>query len=376
MAQPATLMTWNLLNFESGSDRVPYYRTVIDSMQPELLAVQEVQGPAAAFYFRDEVIQGSMAMTQFITGPDSDNALFYDSLIFTSIAVQVIPTTLRDITWYTLGHQRTGDTLHVFSVHLKSSSGSTNEQQRLSEVNNLRNVTDALPQGSYFIVCGDFNFYDSTEPGYQRLLEQDGNTGFFIDQIGTSEPWNSESYAIRHTQSPRVRSFGGGASGCLDDRFDLILCSLSFGPNGAIQYMYNTSWAVGNDGNHYNDSINAMPNTSVSQTMANALHYASDHLPVVTSFNFIGPSGLEEFVQDAPFYVQPNPSGGVFHLLRSSGNAIDSYTVYNAFGEILLSDRKAYANENTIDLTYYPSGVYFLQVVINGQSHPLRLMKY
>ncbi|MCF8465122.1 MAG: T9SS type A sorting domain-containing protein [Flavobacteriales bacterium] len=377
LAQPATLMTWNLLNFyETSSDRVPYYRTVIDSMQPELLVVQEMQGQAAATYFRQEVIHGTMAMAQFIPGPDSDNALFYDSVVFEIMAVQVISTTLRDIAWYTLRHRSSTDTLHVFSVHLKSSTGTANEQQRLSEVNNLRNVTDALPQGSYFIVCGDFNFYGSTEPAYQRLLAQDGNTGYFIDQIGTSGLWNSESYAIRHTQSPRVRSFGGGASGGLDDRFDLILFSHSFGPSGRIQYMYGTSWAVGNDGNHYNDSINALPNTSVSQTMANALHYASDHLPVVTSFNFINPSGIEEHSSGSPLKVQPNPSNGIFNLHQSSGKTIDIYTVCNAFGEMLLSVRAMNTNENTIDLTSYPSGMYFLRVIINGKSHSVPLVKY
>jgi hypothetical protein len=375
LAQPATLMTWNLLNFyETSTDRVPHFRTVIDSMQPELLAVQEVQGLAAATYFRDEVIEGTMAMAPFIAGPDSDNALFYDSLVFAITAVQVVPTTLRDITWYTLRHRSSADTLHVFSVHLKSSSGTANEQQRLTEVNSLRNVTDALPLGSYFIVCGDFNFYGSTEPGYQRLLEQDGNPGYFIDQIGTTGLWNSESYATRHTQSPRVRSFGGGASGGLDDRFDLIMFSHSFGSSGRIQYMYGTSWAVGNDGNHYNDSINAMPNTSVSQNMANALHYASDHLPVVTSFNFLNPSGIEEHGSVATLNVQPNPSNGVFHLQQSVDKPIDSYTVCNAFGEILQRDHAV--NANAIDLTAYPSGVYFLQVISNGQNHSVRLVKY
>jgi hypothetical protein len=315
-----------------------------------------------------------MAMAQFIPGPDSDNALFYDSLVFAITAVQVVPTTLRDITWYTLRHRSAADTLHVFSVHLKSSSGTANEQQRLTEVNSLRNVTDALPLGSYFIVCGDFNFYGSTEPGYQRLLEQDGNPGYFIDQIGTTGLWNSESYATRHTQSPRVRSFGGGASGGLDDRFDLIMFSHSFGSSGRIQYMYGTSWAVGNDGNHYNDSINAMPNTSVSENMANALHYASDHLPVVTSFNFLNPSGIEEHGSVATLNVQPNPSNGVFHLQQSAGKPIDSYTVCNAFGEILQRDHAV--NANAIDLTAYPSGVYFLQVISNGQNHSVRLVKY
>jgi hypothetical protein len=138
--------------------------------------------------------------------------------------------------------------------------------------------------------------------------------------------------------------------------------------------MYGTSWAVGNDGKHYNDSINAMPNTSVSENMANALHSASDHLPVVTSFNFLNPSGIEEHGYVTTLNVQPNPSNGVFHLQQSAGKPIYSYTVCNAFGEILQRDHAV--NANAIDLTAYPSGVYFLQVISNGQNHSVRLVKY
>jgi hypothetical protein len=42
----------------------------------------------------------------------------------------------------------------------------------------------------------------------------------------------------------------------------------------------------GNDGNHYNDSINKPPNTVVSQQVADAIHYASDHIPVFLTLRF------------------------------------------------------------------------------------------
>ena len=105
-AQPATIMTWNLLSFsENSADRVPHYRTVIDSMRPEILVVQEVEGPEAANYFHQQVLTGSMAMAAFVDGPDSDNALFYDSLVFATVAMQAIPTNLRNIGWFTLSHR-------------------------------------------------------------------------------------------------------------------------------------------------------------------------------------------------------------------------------------------------------------------------------
>lgn len=374
-AQPTTIMTWNLLNFNvSSTERVPHYRMVIDSMKPEILAVQELQGQAAATYFKQQVIQGQLAMAPFISGPDSDNALFYDSLLFSVVQMQAIPTTLRDISWFTLRHTATSDTLHVFVAHLKASSGAANEAQRLAEVNLLRTVTDALPDDSYFIVCGDFNFYGSNEPAYQRLLEQDGSHGFFVDPLGYEGTWNTPNYAIHHTQSPRVRNFGGGASGGLDDRFDLILFSFSFGPNGAIQYMYNTSWAVGNSGELYNDSINSPSNTSVSHAMANALHDASDHLPVVTSFRFMNTS-MEEVSPKHGYTVYPNPSSDVFTVAWSSFQRTYGCKVYDAAGKEVLVGTGNGSVPLQLDLHRQPAGIYLLQLTTEETQEQVRLVK-
>jgi hypothetical protein len=56
--------------------------------------------------------------------------------------------------------------------------------------------------------------------------------------------------------------------------------------SGDITYDPGSYSEYGNDGNHFNDSINKPPNAIVSQQVANALHYASDHLPVYASFSF------------------------------------------------------------------------------------------
>ena len=72
----------------------------------------------------------------------------------------------------------------------------------------------------------------------------------------------------------------------MDDRFDMILMSQSIMDNGGITYVPGSYTAYGNDGLHFNDSINRPPNNAVGQTIANALHYSSDHLPVFASFTF------------------------------------------------------------------------------------------
>ena len=84
-----------------------------------------------------------------------------------------------------------------------------------------------------------------------------------------------------HTQSPRTSSFGGGANGGMDDRFDWLFVSQSIlDETSSMYYVDGTYCAFGNDGNHFNDAINDGTNNSVSAEMADALHDASDHLPV------------------------------------------------------------------------------------------------
>ena len=61
-------------------------------------------------------------------------------------------------------------------------------------------------------------------------------------------------------------------------------------------YVQNSYTAFGNDGLHFNDSINAMPNIAVSPNVAQALHDASDHLPVYLDLLFKNPiSDIEEY---------------------------------------------------------------------------------
>lgn len=54
--------------------------------------------------------------------------------------------------------------------------------------------------------------------------------------------------------------------------------------NTSIEYVNNTCKAHGNDGKHFNPAVNDVENDSVSSNIADALYYASDHLPVIADF--------------------------------------------------------------------------------------------
>lgn len=320
------MMSYNLLNYDTGVKstlRDAYFRTVIQETKPDILSVGEVSSSAAAVqHFLTDVVNaagnGTYAAAPFIDGPDTDNALFYRTDKVVCLGNTAIPTALRNINEFLLVFPATKDTLRVYSIHLKASQTSADEAKRAAEVDILRARTNALPPGSNFLVTGDFNIYASTESAYQKLVKDDAaNDGHFVDPVPTSGGFNQAAYAGYHTQStrsgsvttPGATSADGGATGGLDDRFDMILFSRAASEAGGIAYVAGSTTPVGNDGAHFNASINTSPNSSASADLANALYYASDHLPVTAQFRLSDP-GLP--VQLMAFNaVSDNVPGGV-----------------------------------------------------------------
>lgn len=370
-------MSYNLLNYPGtdASTRNGYYKTITQAVKPDILVVQEITSQIGVDGFLVNVLKTfsqNYNKGAFLDGPDSDNAIFYDSTKFDYLSNTAYPTELRTINLFQVRHKVTRDTLFIFSVHLKASTGATNEAQRGREVDVLRGVTNNYPPGRNFLVCGDFNIYGSTEVAYQKLKAVTAGTqGHFIDPIVMSGTFNQSQYAIHHTQSPRTRQFGGGSTGGMDDRFDMILFSQAISDTGGVEYVRNSNTAYGNDGQHYNDSINRPPNTAVGQTIANAIHYASDHIPVVQKFIFKQtPVSVENEVIPGSFYVENaypnpfNPSTTIGWNLPSTGMVKLSF--YNALGQLVSTESMgmtaAGRGSYIWDASGLSSGIYFARV--------------
>lgn len=325
VAQPdtVTVMTYNLMSYNGGTSQIPHFRTVLDSIRPEILVCQEIEPLSSVNTFLDSVLNYStseFAAGIFIDGPDDDNALFYQSATFDFISNTAIPTDDRDLNQFTLRHKTTGDTLHLYALHLNSGGNSADQQARLQQIDSLRQVTDQLSSWSHFIIAGDFNMSSSGEPGFQAMLDQ-ATPGYAIDPLNVIGNWENDStYAQYHTQSTRTRAFGGGSSDGLTNRLDMLLLSQTINDNSRINFVENSYITLGNDGNHYADSINALPNTVVSDSMANALHYASDHLPVCIDLAFTN--------EQAPFTLTTTVNGnGSISLSTGSGTYAQATTI-------------------------------------------------
>lgn len=320
--QQMKVMTYNLLNYPSQDTNIrnPHFRTVISSVNPDILVVCEITSLSGVNSFLSNVLNYGTATYSagfFINGFDTDNAIFFKTSKFNFISNTPIRTSLRDINQFKIVDKLYNDTLLIYALHLKA--GDTSFVKRGQEIDSLRRVTNQLPSGTNFLVVGDFNIYGSTEPAYQKLKQDDANNdGHAIDPINLTGTWNNFAYAPYHTQSTRVRAFGDGATGGLDDRFDMILYSNAVNIIGGIKFIPGTYIAYGNDGNHFNDSINQIPNTAVSINIANALHYASDHLPVFASF---------EFGNATPINIRVIPEG-LYNPITNRLEKRDTITVY------------------------------------------------
>ena len=294
-ASDIRVMTYNLLNFSDDDNREIHYLTILESVLPDLIIVQEVVGQTGFSHFQSDVLDilqnGQWSGAPFINqSAQQDIALFFKHDIFSFINTSVIETAqssgTRDVIEWTIVHNMSQLEFNIYGVHFKASSGYSNAQQRFEEATVLRQYLNTLPLGRHFIVAGDFNIYSnsaSTEPAFNMLTgESDNNVGRVFDPIDRVGNWhNNSSFSDVHTQSPRVSSFGGGANGGMDDRFDWLFVSANILDNQTnINYLENSYETFGNDGNHFNDAINSGSNSSVSQSIANALHDASDHLPV------------------------------------------------------------------------------------------------
>jgi len=289
------ICTYNVLNFpgSTGSAREDDFQAVIDEIDPDVLVVQEMLSSSGQTQFLNNILNagqpGTYAAAPFIDGYDTDNSLFYKVATVDFLSQTAIETALRDINEYVLrpdGYSASGAEFRVYSAHLKAGSGGDDQTKRLAECTILRNHTNALPSGSHFFLGADLNIRASTESAYQKLVGSEAdNDGRFKDPINRPGNWHDVAAMVDIiTQSPRTLSFGGGATGGMDDRFDQLLISYATDDGEGIDYIAGSYDCYGNDGDVYparlNKSINDPENQAVGPILGENLHQASDHLPV------------------------------------------------------------------------------------------------
>lgn len=303
-----TVLQYNLLNYGNNTsyctpgnnninDKGGYIRTIIDYVKPDIFAVNEISKlPEIHQRLLDNDLNVNginyYRKTDFIKVANSYivNMLYYNSEKLQLHSHTIAQSYIRDIDIYKLYCRSDdlpdGDTTFVICVvaHLKSSSGSTNEEKRRTMVNNAMNYLDSYGDDNNYLFMGDFNVYKSSEPAYQLLLNYTNPELNFYDPIDTPGNWNNNDlYRFVHTQSTHADQNGCAAHGGMDDRFDFILISDEIQQGSKhVEYINGSYTALGQDGLHFNKSINDEPaNLSAPSNVIEAIYGNSDHLPVM-----------------------------------------------------------------------------------------------
>jgi len=384
-----SLMTYNALWFSGNTDdmeRVKYFRKIIGSLKPDLICLQEMANQDGAQIFYDSVmyvIDKKYSYSPFseIKSNINDNILYYNSEKVTYLHTKLINTDCRDIAAYYISLKESvhKTKLIIASTHLKASNGSTDKKRRWLEVKEYQKFVDTLSCDYPLIFVGDLNLYTAEEPAYKLLL--DSLRVKLQDPLDARGNWHDNSYyAWLHTQSTRSYCSGFNYGG-LDDRFDFILMSHHFFDSNYIQYVENSYIAFGNDGYHFNKPINVEPFTGFgrNKSIADALFYASDHLPVIAKFCY--PTGSivennEPIARKISLVAYPNPFNSTTRI-RATLPEPGRYklSIFNLRGEKVFSktlysningDIKEVVWESTLrDGKNIPAGIYFIKISNN-----------
>lgn len=402
-AQTETLkfMCYNLMFYRASnppcthnqtpSQRAVWLKTIVDHVNPDIFVVNELGAtPTNANNILTTVLntdsvdrfhQANYSNNNF---SNLTNMLFYDSTKVGLHSQTVVSKDLsnqdlvRVIDLYTMYHKDPGlalgaDTTYfvVVAAHLKAGNTIPDEIERGEAAKALMSYLSSSVQHENVILCGDLNLYDNAEPAFQELTNYSVASERFIDPLGQVGNWHdNSSYASIHTQSTRSNSANCFSGGGMDDRFDFFLISDAV-RRGDDNVKYNTSSysAIGQDGGHFNQSINAGTNSSAPAAVISALYNLSDHLPLSMTADFtLSNIGLEENSLASKLFVA-NP---VENLLRIRFNeaagtelsvALMDMSGKKRLRTVELAGDAMQAELNVSDL---PKGVYLLNIVGNG----------
>ncbi|HVU87780.1 MAG TPA: dockerin type I domain-containing protein [Pirellulales bacterium] len=178
---------------------------------------------------------------------------------------------------------------YLYVDHAKSSSDSTeasDEARRNIEAQEVRADAATLGPHAHIIYAGDWNLNGASEAAYQTLVAPGAGQAF--DPVNPAGDWSGASKFVGiFTESATALQY----------RDDLQLISGPMMNEYGMQQVPGSYTAFGNNGTTaYRHSVAAAGNTALSDLpnqslVLSALTTATDHLPVVADYTFLGVPG-------------------------------------------------------------------------------------
>lgn len=409
-AQTETLkvMQYNLLNYGNNTsycnttnnnieDKNGYIRTILTAYYPDILTVCEM---GRSTTLPNDFLRNNLninGINYWMTSPGSNttnssltNCVFYNSLKLTLVGHHVAQTNTREVDVYDFKFKNDDSGKIILTcviAHLKAGTGSDNEGKRKIMAENTMRYLENNYRECNVLIMGDFNLYTSTEGAYKAFTNSTTYpNSYFIDPVypyGVGS-WNSNSnYREYHTQSTHKDNDSDcHSSGGMDDRFDFILMSENiYGGRDGIHYIGGSYNALGQDGNHFNKSINYPTNASVSQEVADALFNNSDHLPITMELEISTNYGVNELnVNELSYDLFPNPTSDIVNLRFYQDNiGKANILLFNTLGQIVYSEDVIVSenlSEHVIEMENIQKGLYFLKITnADGLSKTVKIVK-
>ena len=165
----------------------------------------------------------------------------------------------------------------------------------------------------------------------------------------------------------------------MDDRFDIILVSpYVFYGSDRVHVLPETYHALGQDGHHYNNSINSPQNQAIPQNVANALFNQSDHLPVITEFLIDAQVGVTQYHRDFMLKVANPVRDNLTVFMQNEEPDQYRFEIYSIDGRLLdVFEESLDADAHTLNHAFsYPKGIYLLKVSNSkGQNQVVKLVR-
>lgn len=389
------VIQYNLLNYgkdvyscdqqtNNRDDKNGYLKILFSHYLPDIFTVNEMDGDEADVqYLLDHALnadgRNQYAQADF-SGTYLINMLYYNT---NKLALKwqdnlFLGNTERDANFYRLYYKSPdlangADTVFInyVVVHLKAGSTTDDINTRATETQKIMAELEQMGWNGNVIFSGDCNLYNSDEQAFQNLVAPSDVYYSFYDPIGQEGNWHSNStFALYHTQSTHSVS-GCASGGGMDDRFDFILVQEDLLNNtNNLSYKEGSYKAIGQDGQHFNQSLLDGSNADYPADLVTALYNNSDHLPVTMQLVIDQTATGINDIADIGVRLLGNPVSGVikmevqaqlpqfsYHLFSISGNAVKSGVIYPSRGTTV-----------SIPTGKLPAGIYLLKLKIANRA--------
>lgn len=311
------IMVYNTLRYPGLGIDVPRllaFRNIIADADPDMVLAVEIADSTDAARFRIDVLNAvspnAWAFSVFSDLGDLSVVAYYKLAVFDDLNegfnISGDPRDTRRWHFRLDGYTSNDASFYPIGMHLKAGDTTSDRARRATTTTNIRVISNTFfsPTDRWFY-CGDLNLKTSAELAYADLTEIQGdNDGQAIDVHNPNlfvQNWNNNSvFAFIHTQSTRTTNLGdGGATGGMDDQFDFILMSDQLMQTTGLSFIPGTYRVYGQDALRFNNTVNAAPtNVDVGQALADDLHLASDHLPLLIDLQVPAKVSADQAVLD------------------------------------------------------------------------------